>query len=184
MTQVLYKILLVVAGVVIGLLLSLRSCSNINTKPANLDSFKSKYDSINIKLKGAYLSLDILKLNNDSLVKVKSKVITKYITARTLVLAKPCDTNVVIRFVNIADSVIRIDSTQIISLNKTINVQDTIIKDQHKMLGLDSLMIKGYDVNLKIANKALRKQKVKTFIVGSVGAVAVALVTYFSFIKK
>lgn len=173
-----YKIIIFILGLILGLLCSFHSCGHIDSSNTKIDSLQVKFDSIKVKLQSAYLSLDTLKLNNDSIIKVKEKVITKYVTIRGNVLKTPCDTNTVIKFVNIADSVIHVDSTQINVLNKTVTKQSDIINLQDSMLNLDSTIISSYAVDLKLAHKEIKKQK-RLKVVSILGGLVAIIGTVF-----
>lgn len=151
------KIIIFALGVIIAILFTLRGCGSIESNPNKIDSLQAEKDSINLKLKSAYLTLDSLKLNNDSIVKYRTKVLTKYVYIHNTLNIH--DTVAVEHFVNICDSVIRIDSTEINSLNTIVSKQDFIINNQKSVIQIDSSLINNYAIDLKLAKKEVKKQK-------------------------
>ena len=157
MTARMYKIIIFALGAFICFVLAFKGCGSVEYTPNKRDVLQSEKDSINLKLKSAYLTLDSLKLNNDSISKVRNKVLTKYVYIHNTLNIH--DTIQVERFVNICDSVIRVDSTQINSLNKVVSQQSVIMSSQKNVIEIDSSLINSYAVDLKLAHKEIKKQK-------------------------
>ena len=177
MKLIVYRLILIAIGAVIAILFMLHGCSHIESNPNRIDALQGQKDSINLKLKSAYLTLDSLKLNNDSISKVRNKVLTKYVYIHNTLNIH--DTVQVERFVNICDSVINIDSTEINSLNKVVSQQGIIMSSQKNVIEIDSSLIDSYSVDLKLAHKEVKKQKrlkAVTFIGGVLAVVATVLV--------
>jgi len=130
------------------LLITLRFCDrqkDINIKQTiNVDSVKDiirhEFDE----------KESILKLitNNDS-VRIKEVVRWKYLKGETKIL--PCD-SILPQIVNICDSIIIVDSTEIGNLKHVIKIDSNIIGNYQKIVKSDSMQITGL-------KKEVKKQK-------------------------
>jgi hypothetical protein len=150
------------------------SCKDI--PQTNRVSLERKFDSLNSIVSIQKFQVNQLKNKLLVLDTVKQKVIIKYVEVRKMVLKTLTDTNTVLQFVNICDSVIHVDSTQINTLNKVVSKQNDIITNQNSMINIDSALIKSYAVDLKLANKEIKKQK-RLKVVAVIGGIVAVIAT-------
>jgi hypothetical protein len=140
-----------------------------NTK--QYDSLSKSNSILKLKLKTAYLSLDSITL-------IKQKVILSYRIKKVDVLTNLHDTVSIIQFVSVCDSVINADSLVINKQDSIIKGYENVTANYNSMLSNLNDLINNKDIDLKLANKEIKRQKRTkgAIIIGAIGGLVAGLI--------
>lgn len=192
---------ILLAAVVVLLLFSVNQCIRTN----KLDINNTKLEMANKELKERNFALDAykkdvlevidsLKSRNDSLTKTRVKVVVKWKKATgdliSVVQNSDCDSISKAAILAAVDSARTACDAALVADSMLIVNQSNIIKEQNKVIATDSVIIDNKDaiidnleketLNLK---KKVRREKFRTVVVGTIGAVATAFMAYLAIVN-
>lgn len=189
---------ILLAAVVVLLLFSVNQCIRTN----KLDINNTKLEMANKELKEKNFALDSykkdvltvidgLKHRNDSLVSIRGKALSKWKKSTddliSVVHNSDCYSISKAAILAAVDSAKSACDAALVADSMLINNQSNIIKEQNKVIATDSVIIDNKDaiidnleketLNLK---KKVRREKFRTVVVGTIGAVATAFMAYLA----
>lgn len=192
---------ILLAAVVVLLLFSVNQCIrtnklDINNAELNMANkeLKERNFALDSYKKDVLKVIDSLKVKNDSLTKTRVKVVVKWKKATgdliSVVQNSDCDSISKARILTAVDNAKAICDMALVADSMLIFSQSDIIKEQGKVIAIDNLIIENKDsiidnleketLNLK---KKVRREKFRTVVVGTIGAVTTAFMTYLAIVK-
>jgi hypothetical protein len=183
-------ILFTVLGVIIALFL-FRGCNSPQFQQVNLQPIKDtlikKFMQKDKEAILAHQKANEYKLIADSLTKLKSKVITRYVALKNKAKIDYQKDTVINQIVANCDSLNDINSNIIFAkdstienLEKVVFAKDYQIENLKTQMQLNTAEFEAQKELIKSQNKNLKKQKFKTFLVGLIGASTTVVAIYLS----
>lgn len=193
MNQYLKYFLIYTLGLITPLIFLSKCDKEVSADP----NYLTKIDSLNKinkelvnNAKVTQLIAEAYKHKADSLQALKSKIYPKYLTKRDTVIKYYRNDTLITSYVaycdsmiNYSDSIIVAQDSAIRNFRTTIQFKDSIIINREALIVANISELQSEQENQKHLKKELRRQKVKTVIVGVIGTLTTGLSAYFLLVK-